>query len=104
MNDFNLLRSHLRADEAKLYRRLRHWSQVLRIASSLAWRTYLANLILTVLLFGQQQPGTLAAQMQSSLAIAALWTHRTVFRHSGYSAVDWSRHGMAPVSFSRPCK
>lgn len=62
MNDFNLLRSHIRADEAKLYRRLRHWSQVLRIASSLAWRTYLANLFLTVLLFGQQQPGTLAAQ------------------------------------------
>ncbi|HEX4165087.1 MAG TPA: TolC family protein [Bryobacteraceae bacterium] len=37
-------------------------ARVLWIAASLLWRTTLANLILSILLFGQQQPGVLASQ------------------------------------------
>jgi outer membrane protein TolC len=42
--------------------RWRRAGELLWIASSLAWRTWLANLVLAVLSFGQQQPGTISSQ------------------------------------------
>ncbi len=50
----------------RLLRRLRRAGWWLRIALSIAWRTWLFNLILTALLLGQQQPGTLASQSRAS--------------------------------------
>ena len=58
----NFIPFHNPINSTRLLWRLRQWGRLLRIASSLAWRTWLANLILAALSFGQQQPGTLPAQ------------------------------------------
>ncbi len=62
MRKFFLFRSRIQDHLAMRLGQLRQWVQLVKVASSLAWRTCLANLILTVLLFGQQQPGAVPAQ------------------------------------------
>ncbi len=62
MRNLILFRSRIPSELRSLRERLHKSGRALRLAALIAWRTWLANLILTVLLFGQQQPGTLASQ------------------------------------------
>ena len=48
----------------------RRYARMAWISASLAWRTCLANLILSILLFGQQQPGTLASQSSQATQLS----------------------------------
>ncbi len=50
---------------ARLAERLHESGRLLRLAASIAWKTWFANLVLTVLLFGQQ-PGTPTSQTSAA--------------------------------------